>query len=242
MQISNDQLIVIATTLCGSERAHARREALLPELSKHGLSVTYLPGRRPEPGQPMEEVMQQYLLRMFKTFERTNYEYALICDDDYFPHPDLLSELSATVDCLPGDWRSLHLCTGWMWGRKFRDVKTASDIGKLNPEGDIDDLSLDSSGRFFREANDPRWAQKKIWHGGPIAILLRRERLAEFIADYESTCVEQPLLANDVILTTIASADDYVCASPQLGYENEQGGSTFSHSSRRRWWLVPRRA
>ena len=32
---------------------------------------------------------------------------------------------------------------------------------------------------------------------------------------------------NDVILTQILNNNDYICRQPMLGYENEEGGSTF---------------
>lgn len=36
---------------------------------------------------------------------------------------------------------------------------------------------------------------------------------------------------NDVILTAILNKNDYICREPMLGYENEEGGSTFQSNS-----------
>ena len=45
--------------------------------------------------------------------------------------PALLEELNKTIELLPSNWNCLHLCPGFLWGRKFRDK---SKISLLNYE------------------------------------------------------------------------------------------------------------
>jgi len=150
---------------------------------------------------------------------KTTYDYAIICDDDFEPVDNFMEELKATLNILPENWRCLHLCPGYLWGRKFRDK---SKVGKPNPEFPLKDIPMDSSGRVYL-IDKIKYTNKRMWLGGPVAVLVNKNAnslLADFINESKN-----PRPA-DVILTRISNENDYVCTTP-LGYENEQGGSTL---------------
>ena len=68
---------------------------------------------------------------------------------------------------------------------------------------------------------------KKFWLGGPIAMLVNNNNveslLNDFILQYNKSNVN-----NDVVFTQILNCNDYICREPLLGYEEEEGGITFS--------------
>jgi hypothetical protein len=161
----------------------------------------------------------------FKLFKNSKYEYGIICEDDFYPIDNFLFELNNIVKELPFGWRSLHLCAGWAWGRLYRDK---SMIGHFNPEYYTGDLKCDIKGMYFKECNPVLYYNKKLWLGGPIAILVNKKTIDEYIEDFVKSYNETPHLNNDVILTKILNNNDYICREKQLGYENEEGGTTYN--------------
>ena len=154
--------------------------------------------------------------------------------DDFHPHPSFLEELKETVSLLPSDWRCLYLCAGWLWGRKYRRCKQP---GPLDPEGDLTGLEYHESKRFFVNCDPKIWAEKKIWFGGPFAVLVNQERVDELLNDYVEAFSKFPN-PNDVVMTSILTSDDYVCMIPQLCCEKQRGGTTrnnrYSKTSQQR--------
>jgi len=134
-----------------------------------------------------------------------------------------MDELNKTVSKISTEWRSLHLCPSFTWGRQFRDM---SKIGHFNPENDMKNIPSDETGRLFTHCDSNLFVEKGFWLGGPIAVLLNRtycqSYLQDFIQKYNE--IHRP---NDVVLTHILSDLDYVCKEPQLGYENEEGGTMY---------------
>ena len=168
--------------------------------------------------------MFQLLLKRFETFANTGYEYGIICDDDFYPVDNFLEELQATVSRLPPEWECLHLCPGFLWGRSFRD---SSSIGKLCPEYDVTHLPYHTSGRYYNNCQPQTYFNFGGWLGGPIAVLVNRKSIAPIIHRYRSTGQLYPY-PNDVLLSCILTPMSFICREPQLGYEREEGGSTFT--------------
>ncbi len=171
----------------------------------------------------MTYVMYKIIKNALELFKKSGFEYGIICDDDFQPHDDFLSELQKTVELLPSTWRSLHLCPGYFWGRRFRRCVTA---GKFDPEGDVGSLVSHSSGRFFVDCDPSVLYRHFMWLGGPIAVLVNRRTIDEFISEYDRMFAEKPD-PNDVLFVRMLNKDDFICREPQLGFENEQGGSTY---------------
>ena len=65
-----------------------------------------------------------------------------------------------------------------------------------------------------------------MWLGGPISMLINKENIDSLIDDYVKYW-KYSKKPNDVILLNILNNNDYVSRQPQLGYENEEGGTTF---------------
>jgi hypothetical protein len=164
--------------------------------------------------------MYQHILNKLLAFKKSNYDYAIICDDDFAPCPNFKNELLKTIKYAKNNFRCIHLCPGYLWGRLYRD---STKIGKLNPEGDISNLK--HNGRLFYNIDKNEWISKKIWLGGPLCFLINKKHINNFIEDYKSN-YKKTGEPNDVVLLNIINDDDYVCREPQLGYELEQGEST----------------
>ena len=96
----------------------------------------------------------------------------------------------------------------------------------MNPEYDMNGIPYDESGRFYINCDKNTYVNKKFWLGGPIAFIINKKNvdslLNDFINKYNSE--NNP---NDVILTHILNENDFICREPLLGFENEQGGTTF---------------
>jgi hypothetical protein len=165
----------------------------------------------------------EIIIHNITIFKETNKEYAILCDDDFVPCENFLEELNKTVKLLPANWRSLHLCPGYLWGRKMRD---RTKIGHLNPEYNMDGIEYDTSGRFYLNCVSEIYCKKWFWLGGPIAILLNKTSVDSFLNDFQTQYSKQTS-NNDVIITQMLTKCDYVCREPMLGYEDEQGGTLF---------------
>jgi hypothetical protein len=149
---------------------------------------------------------------------KTKYAYAIICDDDFEPIDRFLEELKKTIDILPPNWRALHLCPGYLWGRKNRNKHIP---GKQNPEYSMKDIKTDTSGRVYL-TDKAVYAKRRFWLGGPISMVVKNAE--SLLSDFnQESKIPKP---SDVILTRILNEHDYVCKDP-LGFENEQGESTL---------------
>lgn len=215
-------LIVVGTTL-ETQTSIKRRNNLFACMSKFGIPILFNFGIKQERKDQMTYVMYKIIKNALELFKKSGFEYGIICDDDFQPHDDFLSELQKTVELLPSTWRSLHLCPGYFWGRRFRRCVTA---GKFDPEGDVGSLVSHSSGRFFVDCDPSVLYRHFMWLGGPIAVLVNRRTIDEFISEYDRMFAEKPD-PNDVLFVRMLNKDDFICREPQLGFENEQGGSTY---------------
>lgn len=222
MNINSSNTVVVTTSLYDSEIAKKRINNMISNFNKYDIPIIITKGIRPEQKKDFLDAMFQITIKRFENFKQTNKEFGIICDDDFYPIDNFLEELNKTTELLPDNWRTLHLCPGFLWGRAQRNMEK---IGQLNPENNIDDLQYDSTGRFFININNIQYFQKKIWLGGPIAILVNKNNIEKLIKDF-TTNFYWNKQANDVILTRILSSYDYICRNPMLGYECEEGGST----------------
>ena len=218
--LNPDNFVVIATSLANNSIAERRRNNIFTECSKYNIPVLFQPGIQ---SSDRTNTSFEYCRRQMNVFQNTKYEYALLCEDDFFPIENFLEELNTTVSLLPKTWRSLHLAPGYLWGRWFRDP---TKIGKLNPEFDISWLKYDSSGRFFKDFDRTICFQKRFWLGGPTAVLVNSRTIESLQRNFEAAFALYKF-PNDVLYTATLQENDFVCREPQLGYEKEEGGSCF---------------
>jgi hypothetical protein len=214
--INSNNLIIITTSLPNNKISKKRKKNLINKFSN--FKIIFNEGIIDK-----TRHFYQTLKNALETFKNTNSEFAIICDDDFSPIDNFLDELNKTVELLPSNWRCLHLCPGYLWGRKFRDK---SKIGSLNPEYNMDKIPFHESGRFYVNCNGNLNASREMWLGGPIAFLIKKEDSTEFLKEFTERFkkIKEP---NDVILTKMLTKKDFICRSPQLGYEKEEGGTTF---------------
>ena len=222
--INSNNILLITTTIADQtcKKSIRRNKNILKHMNIYKINVYFNIGVK---NICKNDLMYNNLKNMFEFFKNSKIDntYGIICDNDFEPHENFMEELNTTVKLLPTDWRSLHLCPGFLWNRQKR-LKTK---GYLSPEGYIKDLSFDISGRFFINCGNGDFFKKQIWLGGPIAILVNKNTIDNLLNNYINFYNTNSSQPNDVILTSILNNNDYVCRFPLLGYENEQGGSCF---------------
>ena len=213
-------VIIVSTTLPNNKTSKKRKNNLINKFYKNNIPIFFNKGIQNNP-----KIVTSYicLKRNIEAFIRSKYEYGIICDDDFYPIDNFFDEIKKTVDLLPNNWRTLYLCPGYLWGRKFRDN---SKIGKLNPEYKMDGIPYHSSGRFYNNCSNEIYQKKKFWLGGPVSFLVNKKNAISLLKDYVKQYYNDPK-PNDVTLTQILNKNDFICREPILGYENEEGGTTF---------------
>ena len=220
--LNNDNTIIITTTIPNNKISQLRRNNLVNNFSRFNMSILLNNGIINK-NIPHHNIMFEIIKNALYTFKKTTFDYAIICDDDFNPIDTLLEELNKTIDLLPSNWRCLHLCPGYLWGRIFRD---SSKIGHLNPEHNMYGIPYHESGRFYMNCDKNTYSSRNFWLGGPIAFVINKKNvdslLNDFINQYNSNNNN-----NDVILTQILNENDFICREPLLGFENEEGGTTF---------------
>ena len=220
---SSNNLVIISMKLVDNETSVKRINNLRKHINKYDLPIIVIDKYKSKiDNMDMKNrYSNENVLDLINTFKETQYEYAIITEDDFEPVPNFLNELNKTVNLLPSNWRCLHLCPGYLWGRKFRDK---NKIGKLNAENSIDDLKYHKSKRYFIPDNNT-WNKKNIWLGGPTCVLVNKSTINNLLNEYTEYNNQHMNDACDVIFTSILNENDYVAMFPQLGYENEQGRS-----------------
>lgn len=214
-----------------------RRAHFETTLLKHGVKSCIFDGRLRAASMSAFVLLDTFLYAqklILETPPESLPRFVLLCDDDLDLHPRFQTELALTLAALPrADFRTLHLCPGWLWGRKFRLHWGDSTRGEVSagtpvPEGDISDLDfVDPDARLVR-GEALKFVQKKIWVGGPIACLVPVAELNALCELYKAFVARFPDAASDVLLTRLLDSEkDFVCFDPQLGRELEQGGTTF---------------
>ena len=155
----NHNLLIIPTTMPNNLISESRRNNIINNFSKYNIPVMFNYGIKQQPDIDNRDITFHTIKSSIELYKKTNFEYAIICDDDFFPIDNFLEELNKTIELLPDNWRCLHLCPGYLWGRKFKD---SSKIGCLNPEYDMKGIDFDSSGRFYINCNNRTYFKKKI--------------------------------------------------------------------------------
>jgi len=214
--ITNKNCLVVTTTLSNNKISQLRKSNLINNFDKYMLNIHFIEGIEYKKWKAKEQFNST--LKMLETFQEDNYEYGIICQDDFYPINNFLSELNKTIELLPIDWECLHLCPGFLWGRKFRDK---SKIGHLNPEYNINMLEYDKSERFFINCNAGRYKKLRGWLGGPVAMIINKNSITKFINNYKKKVDH-----DDRCLVRILNNKTFICREPQLGYEEECGGTS----------------
>jgi hypothetical protein len=212
--------LILITTTIPSAISDRRLSNLVCNFNKYGIPLLVHHGNQ---NKDKIEILYENMLAMIALFKRTDYEFAIICDNDFFPIDNFMEELVTTVAALPVGWRTLHFCPGFLWGRNGRAPCVP---GVLKPSWPIDSLTVDPCGRFFVVEDRDTYIQKEFWLGGPMAFLVNRATVDSLLNDFKASFLLEPT-QNDVILTKILTSNDYICRLPLLGYEAEEGGATF---------------
>jgi hypothetical protein len=219
--INNTNTIIITTTITNNEISEKRRNNLIKNFSTFNIPLLFNITNKKQ--LPMHQISCEMTIKLLNLFKQTNYEYAIICDDDFNPIDNFLEEINKTLNLLPKNWRSVHLCPGYLWGRMFRNY---DKVGNLNPEYNMDGIPFHSSGRFYMNCDSKIYFDKKFWLGGPIAFIVNKNNVDSLLHDFTTSYTNKNTY-NDVILTKILNDNDFICREPMLGFENEQGGTTF---------------
>ena len=210
--INKNNCEVITTTL-SNKVSKLRKENIINNFIKYNLNINFIEGIKYKTWGKIEQY--ESTLNMLIRFEKSNYEYGIICQDDFFPIDNFLQELNNTIQLLPENWECLHLSPGFLWGRKFRDKLK---IGNLNPEFNINIMESHSSGRFFINCKAEEYYKKNMWLGGPIAMLINKQSINKIIKTYKENFDH-----DDRTLVRILNNNTFICRQPQLGYEEECG-------------------
>ena len=219
--MNTNNIVIITTTIPRNTISEKRRNNLVNNFSQWNIPLIF--NDYVKKHNSIHEISYEMVVNSLNFFKNTSFEYAIICDDDFIPIENFLEELDITVKLLPTNWRCLHLCPGYLWGRRFRDT---TKISKLNPEYNMANIPFDKSGRFYINCNSKIYFDKKFWLGGPVAFLVNKNNVDSILNDFilEYTNLKEN---NDVILTKILNNNDYICREPMLGFEKEEGGTTF---------------
>lgn len=149
-------------------------------------------------------------------------QFVLISQDDVHFHRQFIAELTCTLAELPASWRSLHLCPGYLWGKKHA-LFPYPEAGGMRPEGPVPQSNYS---RIF-----PR-IPPSIALGGPLAFVIRCSRVQDMVTAIKDNLLRSNLRhPDDVTLQRISAKDDYVARNPQLCVEWAQGGSDFADST-----------
>jgi hypothetical protein len=223
--INDTNLVIVTTTIPNNVISEKRRTNIVNNFSSYKIPIIFNQGIKNKTIDN-KDIMAIIVNNAIKKYKETNLDYGIICDDDFCPSENFLEDLNKTVALLPSNWRSLHLCPGYLWGRATRDK---TKIGHLNPEYNMDGIPYHESGRFYMNCNNQIYIRRHFWLGGPIAVLLNKKSVdhfnQHFITQYRHLVKK---LNNDVVFTLMLTPYDFICREPMLGYENEEGGSTFS--------------
>lgn len=211
---------LLATHTPGSTESTLRMNAIMSFADDNRMVTTFVPTGG------MEDKNENVFLVLFvaNLTSQTNGTAFIVVEDDFFPRSNFMAEMARTLSVLPDDWRTLHLCPGFVWDRIDRPPLRGDYIPFI-PERPIPDVPVDTSGRVF--ITDAATLEKhRIWLGGPIAFVIRAESVQEFLHHYNQ--VKPPHrhrdLPSDVALVRVFLKNrDFIAARPILCRENETG-------------------
>ena len=211
---------IITTTIPGNKISIRRKKNIIKNFQdNYNFHVNFIKGEKYDKWGKKEQF--ESTLNMLEAFKHSNYEYGIICQDDYYPIDNFLQELNKTISVLPHDWECLHLCPGILWGRRFRDK---TKIGQCNFEYKMDNriFKYHDSGRYFTECNPIIYYINRMWLGGPVAFVIKKSYITEFIKKYRENYDH-----DDRTLVKILDNKTFICRNPQLGYEEQCGDTSI---------------
>lgn len=159
----------------------------------------------------------------------------LLFEDDASLHPKFADELAKTIAGLPSDWKLLHLCIGYLWGRNHRPK---NGTFKLRPDGMLGEVVVKAGVRYFSH-----WPDRFATAGSPIAIAIRTQAVAQelkeivlatkklYIETTDTDAMESVARAaiTDVMFANMAYKEQghFVTATPQLCWEDDLNGQVI---------------
>jgi hypothetical protein len=146
----------------------------------------------------------------------------LLTQDDVHLCGDILPELRLSLAELPADWRTLHLCAGYLWGRSFEKSRLDATLPSTVPERP--EWFVPQRGRRGQRLIN---LFAPAWPGGPLAMVIRRKDIPSLLHDLEEkTALETP---DDLSLQIVARPQDFLQRGVLLCHEREQGASQNTH-------------
>jgi hypothetical protein len=220
--LTNKNTILITTTIPNNNISEKRRNNIINNFKDYNIPILF--NDYIKKNYSINQISYEMIVNNINLFKQTNFDYAIICDDDFNPINNFMEELNNTISLLPIDWRCFHICPGYLWGRKFRDQ---NKIGSLNCEYNMNNIPFHDSGRYYMNCNSNIYFKNNFWLGGPIAFVINKNNVDSLLNDFINK-YNKKKNPNDVILAQILNVHDFISRSPMLGYENEQGGTTFN--------------
>ena len=96
--IHNNNTIIITTTLPNNSISFKRINNLINNFSNCNIPIVLNHGIIRE--NEKVEIGIQMIKKSIEIYKKTNYEYTIICEDDFFPIDNFLDELNKTVELL----------------------------------------------------------------------------------------------------------------------------------------------
>jgi hypothetical protein len=229
--LSNTNLMLITVSIYNDKTSDKRISNLKKRITKDNLPLFIFYNNKTKYNKWNKAgcIFIKNLYKSIFKFSESNFDYAIICENDFYPADNFLNKLNETVDLLPKNWETLHLCPGWFWGREhFNNKKIEKEnIDIPYPEGTLNKFNFDKSKKFIYDLDSKYLVDNHIWLGGPIAILINKKNNNHL--KFLKRCMGQFNIKNDpgdVILSKSVTKNDFICFNPQLGKEEECGGTT----------------
>jgi hypothetical protein len=228
---------LFVSTLGNRTAASRARLEHLQRVVPSGVQLHLMPGVTDG---PVHVRQYQHLRRLIAAVRqhRDDTDLAIVADDDFEPRPNFVNELLRSVHVLPATWRMLHLCPGFLWGRanvlsnRLRPLALSVNLVRwdswLAPESlfaslEAKDVRLDSTRRVVTNFADLSRAHQsyeaRFALGGPIAFTIRPADANHVLMEYDAAYERLKNAPNDIVLSNMSGADDYVQYRPYLCVE-----------------------
>lgn len=214
-----DSIALVVATSSATEISRKRQENLRKQAKEHRLQLTEVSYFTEDDARQVgiSVALHNNFMKILEIASKTNAKFVIVAEDDVQFCSNFRYELKQTIDDLPKEWRTLHLCPGYYWGRSKGEP---AHTYRLNPEEYVHphDEAMRMSERVFRcPVHGNAW-------GGPIAILLTPSRAADL---HSILKLSNGTIYDDEFMRIVGDDFDFVARDPQLCYENQQGGSVF---------------
>ena len=81
MKLTSQNIIIISTTLPNNKISENRRNNLISNFSKYSIPILFNHGVKEW---DIKQAMFKIMKEKFEVFMKTTYDYAILCDDDFF--------------------------------------------------------------------------------------------------------------------------------------------------------------